>query len=291
MGRAAMTTFLGLVGWDLVTVLPTSGTRLSTLAVELPQAITPTVAGLTVGAFVGVVGFIAVLLLVGRGSRRGTAQRILAPADRVVFIPPYGTLQRNTPLPPAAFQVPAQAYAQQQHHAVPQAGFPSAFRPSTDLSTRAFAKMTLGHDAGPESSGELSVDCEISEVHDERILAAPAAPSSPPVSISAILVVGESGGVRSAEKSGPHPLGIIPAGSSAMQAAPRAASFTDLDMDDDGKTEIAETYFDEPPQPRRRSEPPQIRPVAPSGPRFPASAQHLPQPSPPSARAVPSARG
>jgi len=272
-----MITFLGLVGWDLGTVLPTSGTRLSALAVELPQAITPTVAGLTVGAFVGVVGFIAVLLLVGRGGRRGTAQRIQAPADRVVFIPPYGTLQRDTPLPQAAFQVPPQSFAQQQH------AFPPPFRPSSDLSARAFAKMTLGHDAGPESGSELSIDCEISEVHDARILAAPPAPSSAPVSVSAILVVEESGGVRAAEKSAPHPLGIIPSGSSAMQAAPRAASFADLDLDDDGKTEIAETYFDEPPQPRRRSDPPKIRPVAPSGPRFPASAQPLPQPSAPPA--------
>ncbi len=284
-----MITFLGFGGWDLTGALPTSGTRFSTLAVELPQAITPTVAGLTVGAFVGVVGFIAVLLLVGKGSRRGTAQRIQAPADRVVFIPPYGTLQRDTPLPQAAFQIPPQQ-RQQSQPSFPHAGFPEhAFRPSTDLSARAFAKMRMGSDAGPESGTELSIDCEISEAHERDMVVAP--PPVPPVSVSAILVVEESGGIRAADKSAPHPLGIIPSGSSAMQAAPRAASFAELDMDDDGKTEIAETYFDEPPQPRRRSEPPKIRPVAPSGPRFPVSTQHLPQPTPPPARAVPSARG
>ena len=41
-----MMTFLAL--------LPDAGTRLSTLAIELPRSITPTVAGLTVGLFVGV---------------------------------------------------------------------------------------------------------------------------------------------------------------------------------------------------------------------------------------------
>ncbi|HSO34956.1 MAG TPA: hypothetical protein VLT33_20645 [Labilithrix sp.] len=299
--------------------MPTTGTRLSVLSMELPRAITPTVAGLTVGAFVGVVGFIAVLLLVGRGSRRGASRRAQLRADQVVFIPPYGTLQRDTPLPPAAFHVPAptahvhiaaQAYAQQpapvQSHFAPGPALP--FRPSTNLSARAFAKMGYGVELederdSPASDPEVIIECEMAEVEDEdpdqlatRAFASPfpAAPSAPavaPVAVAAILVVEESGPLP-ADKSAPHPLGIIPSGSSAMQAAPpapRPASFADLEMDE-GATEIGEPYFDEPPQPRRRTDPPKIRPVAPSGPRFPASAQHLPQPTPPPARAVPSAR-
>ena len=69
----------------------------------------------------------------------------------------------------------------------------------------------------------------------------------------------------------------------------RAASIADLEMDD-SPTEIGETYFDEPPQPRRRTDPPKIRAIAPSAPRFPAAQPEptplLPQITPPPARAV-----
>ncbi len=309
-----MNTFLGLLG----SALPTSGTRLSVLSMELPRAITPTVAGLAVGAFVGVVGFIAVLLLVGRGSRRGTERRVQMqqPMQQVrqanvdqVFIPPYGTLQRDTPLPPAAFQVAGNTQlfqaprAPSHSHLAPGPALP--FRPSTNLSARAFAKMGYGvevedeHDS-PVSGPEVLVECAMHDLGDDDIKthawASPfpavpaAAPAPPPVSVSAIVVVVvEESGPVSTPKSEPHPLGIIPARSTAMKS-PRPASFADLDMDD-GATEIGETYFDEPLQPRRRTDPPKIRPVAPSGPRFPAiAAQQLPQPAPPPARAVPSAR-
>ena len=47
----------------------------------------------------------------------------------------------------------------------------------------------------------------------------------------------------------------------------RAAPIDDLSFDD-AKTEIAETIFDEPPKPRTRSEPPRIRKIRPSNPRF-----------------------
>ena len=291
-----MNTFLGILG----DVLPTSGTRLSVLSMELPRAITPEVAGLTVGAFVGVVGFIAVLLLVGRGNRRGAERRAqLQPhhqhpqgsAGQVVSAP-YGTMPRDTPLSPAAFQVPA----------LQPSSMPLPFRPSTDLSARVFAKMGYGADAddehdSPAAAPEVSVGAlqELGELGDDDVktnawaspfpamTAAPAVAVVAPVSVSSIIVVEESGPV-SALKSGPHPLGIIPTGSSAMQAA-RPASFADLDLDDGGATEIGETYFDEPPQPRRRTDPPKIRPIAPSGPRFPpAATQQLPQPTPPPAR-------
>jgi len=309
-----MNTFLGLLG----SALPTSGTRLSVLSMELPRAITPTVAGLAVGAFVGVVGFIAVLLLVGRGSRRGTERRVQMqqPMQQVrqanvdqVFIPPYGTLQRDTPLPPAAFQVAGNTQlfqaprAPSHSHLAPGPALP--FRPSTNLSARAFAKMGYGVEVederdSPVSGPEVLVECAMHDLGDDDIKthawASPfpavpaAAPAPPPVSVSAIVVVVvEESGPVSTPKSEPHPLGIIPARSTAMKS-PRPASFADLDMDD-GATEIGETYFDEPLQPRRRTDPPKIRPVAPSGPRFPAiAAQQLPQPAPPPARAVPSAR-
>ena len=274
-----MNTFLGLLG----EALPTSGTRLSELTFELPVAITPTVAGLTVGAFVGVFGFIAVLLILGRGSRRGTERRArMMHADQVVFIPPYGTLPRETPLPPAAFQPPSQAYAPlpQGHHSHRA---PLAFVPSTSLSARAFAKMGYAVDAddavdSPHADPELFVEVDFLEDEEDEIGAKTyAPPSAPPVSIAKIVMVEDSGPV-----SDPHPLGIIKSDSPAMQQ-PRAASFADLEMDD-GATEMSETYFDEPPQPRRRTDPPKIRAVAPAAPRFPDSPQALPHPTPPPMR-------
>jgi hypothetical protein len=215
-------TILGFLTWaagpfELATAgaLPTTGTRLSLLAIELPRAITPTIAGLSVGAFVGVVGFIAVFLLVGRSDRR--ARRV---APRRVFIAPYGTMPRDTPLPPQAFV----------------------------------------------SSAHLPV-------------AAPhAAPSHQPSSVAVA----------------PHPLGIIKTGAAAMQpstaAAMPGASIDDLAFDD-SPTEIGETYFDEPPQPRRRSEPPKIRAIAPSAPRFREPTPPLPRVTPPPMRAVEASRG
>jgi len=67
---------------------------------ELPNWITPTIAGLTVGAVVGVAGFVAVLLFVGR-EKQAPRRRVAAAAspDNVVHIPPYTTLPRETPVP------------------------------------------------------------------------------------------------------------------------------------------------------------------------------------------------
>lgn len=245
-------------------LLPDAGTRLTTLAIELPRSITPAVAGLTVGLFVGVVGVIAVMLLVGRGNRRGARRSRLA-ADDVVFIPPYGTMQRDTPLPPRAFassnpgssgKLPiagpvARAYAHAYanapnahrapcpHDPVPGYGF----RPSSALSARVLAKM--GH-------------------HDEDTDDADAVLVAPVVMVSAEK--------SAAEKSAPHPLGIIKSTSAAM----RPASIADLSFDD-GPTEIGETYFDELPRPRRRTDPPKIRAIAPAAPRFPEQTPLMPQ--------------
>lgn len=256
-------------------LLPDAAIRLSTLAIELPRSITPAVAGLTVGLFVGVVGVIAVFLLVGRGHRRD-ARRARLTADEVVFIPPYGTMQRDTPLPPRAFahgrdagssaNLPvaratayahAYAHAPNAHH-TPVPGY--GFRPSSALSARVLAKM-----AHSEDSEQDVVDVDV-DVDVEIDAPAPAVLVAPVVVLSA------------ADKSAPHPLGIIKSTSPAM----RPASIADLSFDD-SPTEIGEPCFDDvsPPSPptrtRRRSDPPKIRAIAPVAPRFPEQTPRMPQ--------------
>ena len=221
---------------------PATGTHLSTLAIELPHYITPTVAGLTVGSVVGVVGFIAVMLLVGRGSRRSSRKRAY---DERLFIQPYAMMQRETPLPPRAFAVPAYG-----RHS-------PAFTPSTALSARAFAKMGYASDAEPSSDPMLSVEIEMDGPSGPVALE----PQASAVMVSPVVVLSSENDTK--EKSAPHPLGIIKSTSAAMRAAPIA----DLSFDD-SPTEIGETYFDEPPQPRRRTDPPKIRKIAPAAPRF-----------------------
>jgi hypothetical protein len=335
-----MMTFFGFLAWlgavdgGAGASMPGTGTRLSTLAIELPRSITPAMAGLTVGAFVGVVGFIAVMLLVARPSRR-RSRRVRMGADQVVFIPPYGTMQRDTPLPPRAFTIPppssahmpvAAPYARHAHpqhahpqHAHPQQGhaqpyapaYGPGFRPSTALSARAFAKMGYAADetSFPDtmsSDPELFVEVDMA---DDEDLFLPS--KTPAVTVAPVVVLSGEAPKRAdksepqlpADKSAPHPLGIIKSSSSAMRvpavvAAPppaspapmRAASLADLAYDD-SPTEIGETYFDEPPQPRRRTDPPKIRAKQPAPPRFPDQAQQLPQATPPPSRAATGPRG
>lgn len=330
--------------------LASEPTGLAALSIELPNWITPSIAGLTVGAVVGVIGFVAVLLLVGRSGEKKT-QRRLAPAqsaDNVVFIPlpPYTTLPRDTPVPapwmgqhpstppasfpaaaPVTFAPPPQS-ASGSFPVAPNRGAPP-LRPSTELSARVFAKMGYSVDAPPQTlrseppppfaatplhfdppnadpdleldESELEPDEELAVNHPVMVspvmivsapppqetlvmsssplsaVAASAAPTRRPTFDSlppqppAQLVreITPENGVASAEKSAPHPLGVISAGSSAMRM--KAASIADLDLEDNAATTISETIFDEPPQPRRRSDPPRIRPKAPAPPRFPAS--------------------
>jgi hypothetical protein len=220
---------------------PATGTHLSTFAIELPHYVTPAVAGLTVGSVVGVVGFIAVVLLVGRKDRRSSRRK--RAYDERLFVQPYATMQRDTPMPPQAFAVPAYA-----------AGPAAAFRPSNALSARAFAKMGYAADSEHDLSSDPMLSVEIDM--DEPSGPVAKASSAPAVTVSPVVVL-------AADKSAPHPLGIIKSTSSAMQAAPIA----DLCFDD-SPTEIGETYFDEPPQPRRRTDPPKIRKIVPAAPRF-----------------------
>ncbi len=272
---------------------PDAGTRLSTLAIELPRSITPAVAGLTVGLFFGLVGVIAVMVFVGRGQRRSSRRARLG-ADEVVFIPPYGTMRRDTPLPPQAF-APRAHQAAAMHAPVPGYGF----RPSSALSARVFAKMGYRDDDAdandyvggdvierpteladsPSSDPMVTVDVDFA---DSEVFQASALP--PAVLVAPVVMV------SAAEKSAPHPLGIIKSTSEAMRPAAASvsdsssamrpvsvgASIAELSFDD-SPTEIGETYFDEPPQPRRRTDPPRIRPIAPAGPRFPEKTPRMPQ--------------
>ncbi|MBX3189557.1 MAG: hypothetical protein KF819_21205 [Labilithrix sp.] len=288
--------------------MPGNGARLGALAFELPRAITPTIAGLSVGAFVGVVGFIAVMLIVGRGRKPARRPTVMA-------IPRYATFPRDTPLPPQAFPTPRASLP------LPQASRgPMPFVPSSELSARAFAKMGYAVDA-PDVDPQVSVVLDELDEGDlvDASTPAPPAPSRygaepilPSVSVAPVVVL--SAPPRE-EKSEPHPLGIIKSTSSAMRAAQadapaRGASVADLAFDD-GPTEIGETFFDEPclrdlrelprvqakrpssapppaghRSPKRPSDPPKIRAIAPAPPRFPAGTPPLPRVTPPPTKAV-----
>ncbi|MBS2013136.1 MAG: hypothetical protein JST00_09630 [Deltaproteobacteria bacterium] len=340
---------------------------LSASAIELPTWVTPTIAGLTVGAVVGVVGFVTVLLFVGRERpRRRTAAMPARPAENVVHIPPYSTLPRDTPVPPPwmgqpvadpfasapgyrpnAFSIPTLAPEPVAAAAATRGAPP--LRPSTELSARVFAKMGYAVEVPPEMRSPSSYvdtssddagydapnadpDLELDEselgpeeelaVHEPvgvapvMIVGAPppqetlvlassplrpsaAVPPQPPAQITRPTRSTPPAGTAAADKSAPHPLGVISSSSSAMRmkaasvadldlddddaktkvkepSAPppevrRGASISDLDLEDNGATQICETIFDEPPQPRRRTDPPKIRPKAPAPPRFPSA--------------------
>ena len=116
----------------------------------------------------------------------------------------------------------------------------------------------------------VSIDVDLCD--EDELLAAPA----PAVLVAPVVVLSAAekpaAEKSSADKSAPHPLGIIKSTSQAM----RPASIADLSFDD-APTEIGETYFDQPPQPRRRTDPPKIRAIAPAAPRFPEQTPHMPE--------------
>ncbi len=205
------------------------------------------------GAVVGVAAFLAIMLLATRRGRR-----------TVVTIPPYATgITRYTPMPPRPDDV------------VP---WPQRFTPSTQLSARALARM--GIPVGP--FGERVPTCEDDDIEEIEVEDAAA------VTVAPVVVLAPP---KTATESGPHPLSVIPKSSAAMRTppsgvervapevtphsgtmmraadGPTGASIADLSFDD-APTEIAETVFDEPPQPLRRSDPPKIRPIQPAPPRF-----------------------
>jgi hypothetical protein len=338
---------------SFLTTLASEPNGLAALSIELPNWITPTIAGLTVGAIVGVIGFVSVLLLVGRERK---PQRRMAPAasspDNVVFIPPYTTLPRDTPVPapwmgqqpstpPSAFPAappaapsPFPAGASGSFPVAPNRGAPP-LRPSTELSARVFAKMGYSVDAPPQTlrseppppyaassldfappagdapSADPELELDESELQPEEELAvnhpvtvapvmivASAPPQETLVMASSMLSTAAPPPQQKLAPLPPAPPAVIPRSSSAMrmksasvadldldddnvktqlkasafEAPKRAASIADLDLEDNGQTQISETIFDEPPQPRRRSDPPKIRPKAPAPPRFPSGA-------------------
>jgi hypothetical protein len=214
--------------------------QLSAVALELPRAVSPALAAAVVGAICGVLAFVVVLLLLGRRARRVTQQQSL------VRIAPYVTFAdptRTSSLPPLR-----------------------AMLPSSELSARAFAKMDYA-DSDPEIEivAELDVDADFAAADEDLADPADASPAPPPaVAVSPVVIL--SGPPSDATGTGPHPASVIPASSSAM----RSASLADFEVDD-SPTEIAETFFDEPPKPMARTARPQIRAVLPSPPRFDAT--------------------
>jgi hypothetical protein len=254
--------------------------RFSTIT--LPVDVSPELAGLVVGVVAAIIGFAAVALLMSR--QRPQPQR------RVIVVPPYATLaaperalasgpegdsvSRATPLPPSGFPAPPSSRAWGE-----PSPLPITFQPSTALSARALAKM--GIPVGP--FGQRVSPASLVEVGalDDDLVEEDVVRPEPSKALA------------------PHPLGVIPATAESMRrstpplgvaSAPTvpaagAAPIAELSFDD-APTEIGETFFDEPPQPRPlRSERPKIRPVAPQPPRYPESAGQkaaaLPAPSPP----------
>lgn len=358
---------------------------------ELPNWITPTIAGLTVGAVVGVAGFIAVLLFVGREKPAPRRRAAAASPENVVYIPPYTTLPRETPVPapwmgqevsvpptapspvfapptfrPGSFAIPTVAPVIASPYSIPSASpaIPAAppsnsmivsptrgappLRPSTELSARVFAKMGYAVEApaSPERgyaaehvsfdapSADPDLELDESELQPEEELAVNHPVAVSPVMIVAApppqetLVLASSPFVQAMQAQAqaqvqaepppapvvaspsslpPQPPAVVHPTSSAMRmkaasiadldleddalthvkeplderatrqmerpaaAKKVSASIADLDFEDNGATQICETIFDEPPQPRRRSDPPKIRPKVPSPPRFPAA--------------------
>jgi hypothetical protein len=209
--------------------------RLSALAVDLPGAITPAMAGVVVGALCGVLAFVVALAIIGRRSQK------VARVDAVVRIPPYAA---SPPGHPSSFPPP---------RFVP-------LGPTTG--TLAFARA--GFDGGPEIEilAELEVDSEQVLDDSDLIEVEPL-----PQTVQAVQAVTVTPVVM---LNAPDPLGIIPASSSAMRGArgARGASMAEFEVDD-SPTEIGETFFDEPPRPRARAARPKIRAISPAPPRHP----------------------
>ena len=228
----------------------------SGVALAMPGAISPALAGIVVGALIGVAAFLAIVVVATRRGRR----------REVVTIPPYAAcapyanaLARTTSPPRHPHTHPP---------IVPWPTPPQRFTPSTELSARALARM--GIPVGP--FGERAPYCEDASAHELDDELDIAIDDEAAVSVAPVVVLGAP--PRKASESGPHPSSVIPSSSSAMRGTPpsgtralAAAPIHDLSFDD-GPTEIAETVFDEPPRPPTRSEPPRIRPIQPSPPRF-----------------------
>lgn len=234
----------------------------SPVAFALPAAVSPAAVGVVVGAVLGVIAFMVVVLVASRRGRR----------RQVVTIPPYATgISRITPMP-----IPPQIDEE------PLVFQPRPkFVPTTQLSASALARM--GIPVGPFGEKIPEAICEDDDVVEVDLVEGEDGNFRLPVSVAPVVVLESN---RVAHESGLHPLAVIPSSSRAMVKTPpsgvqpvaaasssssgtmmRAAPIADLAFDD-AATEIAETFFDEPPKPRMRSEPPRIRKKSPEPPRF-----------------------
>lgn len=301
--------------------LPARGLRFATSPVDL-GGLSPAVVGVVLGALVGVVVFIGVVVVVAmRGHKRAVASSASpALSDEVVVIPPYTTAREADPFSAAASGArPSRA---------------PSFAPTSELSARALSRMGYDVDAsagalapapvqewvaaapsstsfpppsassipvmiGASSSDLLSSDLLVDDESGPARLAVPKAPETQPIVGAPVVMVGPPvvtvGGEAmeippppSGPVSRPHPLSVLaklPALTAQRAAAPppTGASVADLELDD-CPTEIAETIFDEPPQPLHRGSRPKIRRVDPVAPRFetprPAAGRPASEPPP-----------
>ncbi len=238
----------------------------------IPASISPTTAGIAVGVVTGVLGLLSVALF-ARASRR----------RRVMTIPPYATgVARITPLAPMAIDAEE-----------PMAWQPRRpFVPSTQLSARALARIGIGPfgERIARSDDDEHDDYAAFEREDEDLDVAVDVAVDFEVEVEVDFVEGDDGSCRPAVSIAPVVLigvpqesaSVTPPSSNAMRAAPtsgfhavaatssgtmRAARIDDLQFDD-APTEVVETLFDEPPQPRTRSARPKIRQIQPAPPRF-----------------------
>lgn len=273
------------VASDAALALPARGLRFATSPVDL-SALSPAVVGVVLGALFGVVAFIGIAVLVTRRGRdRAPAGAAAAFSDEVVVIPPYATLPVDT-----------------SADGSPRGARPSrspSFVPTSELSARALSGMGYDVDLGApgltpapaqawvsaaSSSAEmLSSDLLLDEDSQPALGSVPKAPDTAPILGTPVVMVGATHQEPSRHapmlpppsgpRAAPHPLSIL--GKIPSLAAERVepkiagANVADLELDDN-PTEIAETVFDEPPQPRRRGSRPKIRRVEPASPRLPA---------------------
>jgi hypothetical protein len=253
---------------------------------ELPPAISPTMAGIAVGVVTAVLVFAVFALVIMRRTRApqiDSLRDVRASANEVVFIPPYAAgYPSSSPMPvarPVALPI-----------SVPGVGG-QKFVPSTALSARAFAKM--GFAFGERVEG-VPLD-PLEEAYDRFEAPLPPASVEPTPRMHPIIAPPPAGApvppaprtqpMVSAVETGPasevsfpaaqpvarkepSPLGVIPYRSNTLQTSTAGARIDDLSFEDNAATEFCEPFFDEPPQPPMRGSRPKIRKITPEAPRF-----------------------
>ncbi len=246
---------------------------------ELPEAISPTVAGIVVGLVTAVIVFTVFALLILRRTKPPSEPVSMRPsANDVVFIPPYAAALPAPPRMPSFPSAPASVPPVQPR-----------FVPSTALSARAFAKM--GFAFGERVPGApLDPLEEAYEVPQgvQRPEPTPVMPQAPAAPVAPTPFIAQTPPMMLAAETGPASAVSIAAAVAVATTAPArseipppaaGAPIDELSFDD-GPTQFCEPFFDEPPQPPTLGSRPKIRKVAPSGPRFPASTPVVPDAAP-----------